>query len=528
MWKVFLPPVSPGSGSGGECRSVSSMLAAIITGVVVACAGPGQPCVPGSGERSNELARGGAGGAGGQGPDQERVDDAPSGLPATYDPFARESGVNSDYPIQSPDGRWRATVPADSRILKKEAALMVIGLPIWNTNVRIECQVHYRPFDIAKAFDHVKRTRARKASLVRIAPWAARVVADSPAIWIEAVYRTQLPDGEIPGHLKLALLWRRDHPILCIHDEAGFKGTFERATQAFFQSFQPTQPSPPPRYFEVHIARHVDVPVGFTVLALNNDQKPGHVRWEVSSVLMLSRSATELLVRESSKVQVSDSRQRLISGEFEEKSAGKISTKVAFERVKGPLYRYHGALQEKTVQGEFRTKSPEGLPSDLATAGALKRRLNQSKAGEFRQEEYFPSLNPAAPLEVVYSFDAQIGPTSRCGCAPGDLQCNIACSRLAMTPGTAATGTAMPLASGEFRPQRPPKRPVRPGSPPMARNARVKFGSMENRVTIDGEGLFSEVRFAIQNVQIWQRRELTKGSLVDPNQALTQGAPIWP
>jgi hypothetical protein len=316
--------------------------------------------------------------------------------------------------------------------------------------------------------------------------------------------------------------------------------TFERIASAFFEHFRPNRALPPPRYFELQIAFAGELPAGFTALSLESDDKPGRLRWEVRSLLMLQKSTTQLDFQESIKVQVIDSRQRLISGAFFEATGEKIATRVEFESVHGSAYRYQGEVQGKTVQGEFQAKTAQTLPSDLATASVIAKRLEQPQASEFRHEEYFPSLNASAPIQVLYRIDARINPAAPanptparsplvapsasamvpprkipgredvlgrpCGCAPGDLPCVLACA-----------------ARQRYRPVDLSQWP---------RTGRVKFGSLEDLVVFDAQGLFVATQFAIGARQIQQLREFSRGSLLDGAAGRVlgagPGAPVLP
>jgi hypothetical protein len=170
---------------------------------------------------------------------------------------------------------------------------------------------------------------------------------------------------------------------------------------------------------------------------------------------MLPYAANELHFEVSVSIIVSDPKHRLVSGVLVEASSGKVTINIKLENVKGQLYRYDGEVQAKPVKGEFRTKSVDGLASDLTTATLFKKRLGESKGYEFKLEEYIPSLDPTAPSEVIYRHEA--------------------------------------------------------GQP--SRTARMKFGDIEAAAMLDDDGLFSEVRLPAGAVEIELRRELKKGKL---------------
>jgi hypothetical protein len=351
--------------------------------------------------------------------------------------------------------------------------------------------------------------------------WRTKAIQDAPTAWLEITYAKSAA-AATSGHLKIGLLLRHDYPLLCVHDEPGYRFTFERIASAFFEHFRPNRALPQVRYFELQVAFAGELPAGFTALSLESDDKPGQLRWEVRSLLMLPTSTTQLDFQESIKVQVIDSRQRLISGAFFDATGEKIVTRVEFESAQGSLYRYRGEVQGKAVQGQFRAKT--ALPSDLATASVIAKRLEQPQASEFRHEEYFPSVNASAPIQVLYRIDARINPAASvnptpatsprvapsasgmalppkkvpgredvlgrpCGCAPGDLPCALAC---------AARHSFRPVDLSQWR-----------------RTGRVKFGSLENVVVFDAQGLFAATQFAIGARQIQQLREFSRGSLLD-------------
>jgi hypothetical protein len=101
----------------------------------------------------------------------------------------------------------------------------------------------------------------------RIVPWAVTIDDGHPAAWLEVFYRAARAQmGAAGGHLKMAISARADHPLLCFHDEIGYRDSFRRVAQGFFESFEPAQRAAEPKYLDVMIRYAEDVPIGFKKL----------------------------------------------------------------------------------------------------------------------------------------------------------------------------------------------------------------------------------------------------------------------
>jgi hypothetical protein len=96
------------------------------------------------------------------------------------------------------------------------------------------------------------------------------------------------------------------------------------------------------------------------------------------SLSMHPAGQAELQLEDDYKIEIIDENKRLASGHWVEAADGELTLNIQLERVKGNLYRYKGQVQGKPIEGSFRTKSPQGLSSNVAIAGmALARPLGR-------------------------------------------------------------------------------------------------------------------------------------------------------
>jgi hypothetical protein len=323
--------------------------------------------------------------------------------------FRREIGELAVLPVKAPDGSWTAAVPAKSAPkVATEDNVVVVLIPI-GTVTPVQCQVHAEAIDPGGMINQVLSGAAEKVELKAVAPWAVTVSNDAPAAWVEASYLAQQRGVKAAGHLKLAVNPRPERPLFCFHDEVGYKASFQRVVGAFFDSFKTTTAAQEqPLYLEVQTAHLDQIPIGFSSSRLT---KLGEGRrWTTASLTMMPVGQAELKLDDDYSIRDLDANHVLASGRWVEASDGEITLNIQVERVKGNLYRYEGQLQGKQLKGEFKTKSKQGIPGDLATAAVLKKRLANGKAFSFTQEEYSPSLNATAPHEVTYRRDVSDPP----------------------------------------------------------------------------------------------------------------------
>jgi hypothetical protein len=251
----------------------------------------------------------------------------------------------------------------------------------------------------------------------------------------------------------MALLARSDRPVLCVHDEPGYKETFSRVVQAFFESFAPSAPrSIRPIYSEVHSIRLGQLPIGFGKAELTKDEA-GKPHWTTVSMMMLPVSPSQVRLEDSYVTQILDKSYGLQSGRWVKATNGEIGLNVELKGGKGGLYRYEGTIQGKPVQGEFRTQSKRTLSSALGTARLLKKHADKAGTFTVSLQEYMPGMDPTAPQETTYSRAADA----------------------------------------------PPKM------------VKVQTGAMQGTTTVDRNGMFEEARLSIGSADILYRRELVKG-----------------
>jgi hypothetical protein len=97
---------------------------------------------------------------------------------------------------------------------------------------------------------------------------------------------------------------------------------------------------------------------------------------------------------------VIDARGRLVQLDYASAIDGDIGTSISAKRGAGAEYVYTGKRAGKAVSGKFRSRDRDGLATDLWLARALRDRLPDGKPLSIKIEQYVPSLDPIAPVDV--------------------------------------------------------------------------------------------------------------------------------
>lgn len=324
--------------------------------------------------------------------------------------YEREAGTLPSHFVRAPDGSWTASIPGlapPAVATVKERSLVFVDSAIGSSQP-VACQVYDGELEIAGTIQQVLGMAPQHIQVDSIVPWSVTIDNGHPAAWIEAFYLVDRAQGRAGGHLKLAISARDDHPLLCFHDEVGYRKTFRHIAQGFFQSFEPSQKSAEPHYLEVAIRYADEVPIGFKKSVLTEEEEiEGYQRWTTKAMLMLPVGEAKLLLKEEYEVLILDTTKHVAFGRWMNILGGDLTLDLELARVEGNLYQYNGQFQGAPVRGEFRTVAPRGLSSALSTAGILAKHLVRSKGFSFVQDEYVPAVDPTAPQRVTYYRNAE-------------------------------------------------------------------------------------------------------------------------
>lgn len=328
--------------------------------------------------------------------------------------YEREAGALPSQLVGAPDGRWTASMPglAPPDIVTIEGRPVVFVDTAIGSSTPVYCQVYDEELETAGTIHQLLGMALQDRQVDSMVPWAVTIDNGHPAAWLEVFYTVDRPGkGKAGGLLKLAISAREDHPILCFHDEVGYKESFRRVAQEFFRSFEPSQRAAEPNYLDVMIRYEDDVPIGFKKSVSTEEKElDGYQRWMTHAMLMAVTGHAKLQLKDDREILILDTTRHVAFGRWTSVLDGELMLDLELERIEGNLYRYAGQLQGVPRTGEFRTMDPQGLSGAPLTARTLATHLAQSNGFSFVQEEYVPAADPTAPYRVIYSHHAEDSP----------------------------------------------------------------------------------------------------------------------
>jgi len=137
--------------------------------------------------------------------------------------------------------------------------MSIVEIPI-GTQAKVRCQVFPDEVDAGGTLQGVVKELTAKVQPKQVAPWAVRVVGESAATFVSVIYHAQSPRGTLVGELKLALHAVPTRPVLCMHDEPGYRKTFETVVSDFGGSLKLKKAPPASSFLEVQTAHVGDRP----------------------------------------------------------------------------------------------------------------------------------------------------------------------------------------------------------------------------------------------------------------------------
>jgi hypothetical protein len=267
--------------------------------------------------------------------------------------------------------------------------------------------VYAHDIDVGGALAKVIANTAGTVQYERMVPMAVVPVGDTPVVFVDTLYTVNAEGGRALGELKLAAYSAEGVPVLCMHDEIGYRASFQRITLGLVGSLKPkAAATQKPRFVELHLAKLNQLPIGYNRRAVFHDGKTRMNR--VSSVMILPRSPKDLQFQDSETMVELDAQNRLVKGVWAKGTAGELTHRIEVEREKNGDYKYEGSFEGKNVQGTIKPKDKKGLPSEIAIAAEL-RVLVKSGKKELKIEEYHPTIDPSKTVDVTYSKGAQPG-----------------------------------------------------------------------------------------------------------------------
>jgi hypothetical protein len=227
------------------------------------------------------------------------------------------------------------------------------------------------------------------------------VVADTPAVFVDAHYVARGAHGDAYGTLKLMVFASETAPMLCIHDQLGYHATFKRVTIGLAASLKVAAPQVRTARFTATFVRMVDgQATGFSRRTVYDVEGGGKVS-EERTTTFTPRSPTDLVGADAIRVEEWDGKGHIQSISFAKGEGGDLLAQIQVKRSGVREYHVEGTRLGATLDSTFRTKAAEGLVGDAELYARTKKLLGTDAPGQdLRFEAYAPDVDPAAPIEV--------------------------------------------------------------------------------------------------------------------------------
>lgn len=371
----------------GDQTSISTTVcAALVLGLVLGCGGAPPAANPGTDSA-------------GTAPASQAKPAGDFDLEAS---LALESKGLTDRAVSGPEQAWSVKVPSagDPKVSVVED-IQVVEIPIGSDAV-VRCQVHAEAVDPAGSLYGVIKASAAQVEYREVRPAGVKLLGGFPAAFLSALYVTDVPGGKAAGGLKMAIHARNERTLLCLHDELGYRETFQRVSSAFFETFKEAKaPESKATYTDISIVKLDDMPVGFGITQLLPGAKPGERERHDSSSSFLPTSPKDVIFEDTFNITRYDRKGQITSDTFVEASQGEVNLQVTLTRAEDGKYTYDGKISGKAVKGALAT--PKGLTTSLQTAATLRKKLKTGGAFQDTVDEYHPSVDPTAVVAVTYA-----------------------------------------------------------------------------------------------------------------------------
>lgn len=316
--------------------------------------------------------------------------------------MAREAKALTEQAAEGPGHAWSAKIPAvGAPQISVVDDVHVVEIPI-GSDAAVRCQVHPEPVDPAGTLYGVLKESAARVEYREVKPAGVKLVGGWPAAYLDALYVTDAPGGKAAGGLKLAIHTSGGRSLFCLHDELGYRDTFQRVSTTFFETFrEPVKTEQKATYTEISIVKLDDAVVGYNVTMLLPGAKPGERERRDSSSSFLPTSPKDVVFEDSFNVTHYNAKGQIADDTFIEASQGELSMQLKLTRGEDGKYSYDGKISGKTVQGNLAT--PHGLTTSFQTAATLRKKLKAGGAFSDTVDEYHPSIDPTAVVAVTYA-----------------------------------------------------------------------------------------------------------------------------
>ncbi len=302
--------------------------------------------------------------------------------------------------LQGPEGRFSAQVEsAGAAVLEDEQDFTVVDLPI-GTEAAIKCFLYRDSIDVGQSLQAMIQQLSSELQVEALRPVEIIAAGDRPAIFMELDYTTPTPDGQrAAGQVKILASPHDDLPLVCFHDELGYRRTFRRITQGFAASLQPSGNRP--RVSELQVFKVRELPVGFEQRRIW-EAEHGQTIVEITAVLLIPRSRTEFAFQDNVSTEISDAGGRINQYVYAKAVDGQLVLQATLERKSGNVYSVHGTRDGKPFEGSLKSRDKAGLASELLNQKEVASALLGGLKPALSFEIYSPGIHPTALQKVHY------------------------------------------------------------------------------------------------------------------------------
>lgn len=270
---------------------------------------------------------------------------------------ARESTPPELAVIESKDRRFKARVPARARgAIVEEGGSYSVELEVGKGVAPVLCEVYPEGIDMANGlrstavatFDHLAKAQGdiERREIERTDGGWNGSAAFLQTDWIYAVKvdgQTQL------GALKQVIFDRDGASVYCVHNDFGYRQTFERVAHELVKSLEWSRATPVARYREVGVATLNERKVGVVLLNVERDAD-GDDRVSTSLSMLVPMGGGEVAARDYVQVEFVTGERELINALQVVNANGEIETDLKLDTDEDGDWLVSGKFNGKTIE----------------------------------------------------------------------------------------------------------------------------------------------------------------------------------
>jgi hypothetical protein len=265
----------------------------------------------------------------------------------------------------------------------------------------MSCFVYPEAIPAAGTISRILTDVGKEVHFERVRLLDVKAVEASPALYLEAEYSA--PDssgGKVFGQFKMMLHATADNPVLCMHDEVGYRASFRRIAEGLFKSLRLAGADPAPRYTDIQVVRIGQLPIGYEFTSLQEGKEDKQILSN-DGALFAPRGPGQLAYADTSSTEVADGKGDLVLALYSKTENGKAPSTVRIDRTAAGQYTFKGEQGGKPISGSFKSRGKRLLGTPAITE-ELRRSLLSGQAQQLTVEEYHPHGDPSRTVDVVY------------------------------------------------------------------------------------------------------------------------------